>query len=302
MNPVTIASLLLGAAAVGAVVLAVAAFRRPLPHLAKTLTALTVTDDLMLTGAAPVGSAPASLLDRWGTVLISTGRLTPSHKQLAQLRLRNISVARFYGERLAAAGICAVMIAMLWWAAVQIGGPVGYAVPAGAVLAAAAVGWFLPALRIASSAQQVTEDASEALLVYIDLVVLGRMANKHARAALTEAANVCDNPVFLQHPPSPRPGRAGTGAAVGRTAAARGPARPAPDRRHRRHRRPPRRGSQPGGRVPCPRRRAPQRLRRPSATGGRPHHPADGAAEVPAGHGGVAGDHLAAPDEDRELT
>jgi tight adherence protein C len=197
VSPVTIASLLLGAAAVGAVVLAVAAFRRPLPHLAKTLTALTVTDDLILTGAAPVGSAPASLLDRWGTVLISTGRLTPSHKQLAQLRLRNISVARFYGERLAAAGICAVMIAMLWWAAVQIGGPVGYAVPAGAVLAAAAVGWFLPALRIASSAQQVTEDASEALLVYIDLVVLGRMANKHARAALTEAANVCDNPVFL---------------------------------------------------------------------------------------------------------
>jgi tight adherence protein C len=197
MNPATIASLLLGAATIGAILLAVSAFRRPLPHLAKTLTTLTATDDTLLTGPRVDGSAPTSLLDRWGTVLISTGRLTPTHKQLAQLKLRNISVARFYGERVAAAGICAVMIAMLWWAAVQIGGPVGYAVPLGAVLAAAAVGWFLPALRIASSAQQVTEDASEALLVYIDLVVLGRMANKHARAALTEAANVCDNPVFL---------------------------------------------------------------------------------------------------------
>lgn len=198
MNPVTIASLVLGAAALGAVLLAVSAFRRPMPHLAKTLSATFGTSESVLTGGDLGGAATGStLVDRWGTWLVRSGRLTPSHKQLAQLRLRNISLARFYGERLASALICSVMVAMLWWAAVQIGGPVGVAVPVGAVVIAAALGWFLPALRIASSARQVTEDASEALLVYIDLVVLGRMANKHARTALSDAAKVCDNPVFV---------------------------------------------------------------------------------------------------------
>jgi hypothetical protein len=197
MNPIIIASLVVGAATVGAVMLAVAAFRRPLPHLAGTLTAVFDHPDANSPGTGLDSSAPATLLDRWGSWLIRSGRLTPSHKQLALLQLRNISLARFYGERLAAALICAVMVTMLWWAAVQVGGPVGLAVPLGAVLAAAALGWFLPALRIASSAHQVTEDASEALLVYIDLVVLGRMANKHARTALADAAMVCDNPVFI---------------------------------------------------------------------------------------------------------
>ena len=145
-------------------------------------------------GGTPWGQWP-------GTVPTGGARATfssiPGAQQLALLQLRNISLARFYGERLAAALICSVMVTMLWWAVVQIGGPVGVAIPLGAVLAAAAFGWFLPALRIASSAQQVTEDASEALLVYIDLVVLGRMANKHARTALADAAKVCDNPVFI---------------------------------------------------------------------------------------------------------
>ena len=162
--------------------LAVSAFRRPMPHLAKTLSATFGAADSLLTGSDLGWTATGTRCSTGGDRgWCGPGGCTPSHKQLAQLRLRNISLARFYGERLASALICSVMVAMLWWAAVQIGGPVGFAVPFGAVLAAAAFGWFLPALRIASSAQQVTEDASEALLVYIDLVVLGRMANKHAR-------------------------------------------------------------------------------------------------------------------------
>lgn len=198
MNPIIIASLVLGAATVGAVMLAVSAFRRPLPHLAKTLAAVAGESDYPVLLLGPAGGPePTTLLDRLGAWLIRTGRLTPSHRQLVQLRLRNISLARFYGERIAAALICTVMATMLWWAATQIGGSFGVAIPLGALLAAAALGWFLPALRIASNAQQVTEDASEALLVFIDLVVLGRMANKHSRQALAEAAHVCDSPVFL---------------------------------------------------------------------------------------------------------
>lgn len=195
MNPVTIASLIVGAAVAGAVLVAVAAFRRPVPHLAKTLTAISGHGDpIIVTG---LQGRPEHLLDRWGSGLLRTGRFTPSHKQLAQLRLRNITIARFYGERVASAALCAVMVAMLWWTAAQVGVSRGYAVPLAAVIAAAGFGWFLPALRIASSAHQVAEDASEALLVYIDLVILERMASRHARDALTSAAHVSDSPVFL---------------------------------------------------------------------------------------------------------
>lgn len=195
MTPVLIASLVVGAALTGAVILAVTMFRRPLPHLARTLTAVTGQGDpIIVTGA---DSHPEHLLDRWGTRLLRTGRFTPSRKQLAQLRLRNITIARFYGERAAAALLCMGMAAMLWWTAAQLGLSGGYAVPLAAAAAAAAFGWFLPALRIASSAHQVAEDASEALLVYIDLVILERMASRHARDALTAAAHVSGSPVFL---------------------------------------------------------------------------------------------------------
>lgn len=195
MNPITIASLIVGAALAGAIVLAVAAFRRPVPHLAKTLTAISGrSDTITVTG---LDGAPEHVLDRWGARLLQTGRFSPSHKQLAQLRLRNITIARFYGERVASAVLCTVMVAMLWWTAAQIGAIHGYAVPLVAVLAAAGLGWFLPALRIASSAHHVAEDASEALLVYVDLVILERMASRHARDALTAAAHVSDSPVFL---------------------------------------------------------------------------------------------------------
>ena len=197
MNAVTVASLVVGAAVMGAVLLLITAFRRPVPHLAKTLNALAGAGDGSVGSLSLDGYRADSLLDRWGAWLLRSGRLTPSHKQLAQLRLRNITLARFYGERVASALICVVIVAMLWWTAVNLGAGVGVAVPLSALLVAAVFGWFLPALRIASSAHHVAEDASEALLVYIDLVILERMANQHARDALTHAAHVSDNPVFV---------------------------------------------------------------------------------------------------------
>jgi hypothetical protein len=59
MNPVIIAALVVGAATVGAVMLAVSAFRRPLPNLAGTLNAVFDTSDPLLTGPGLDGSTPA---------------------------------------------------------------------------------------------------------------------------------------------------------------------------------------------------------------------------------------------------
>lgn len=192
-----LAAMLIGGCLLGAVLLAVAAFRTPMPHLAKTLTALRGAQ----AGGPGPGGAPVvgdGLVERWGAWLLRGGRLSPSARQLAQLRLRGISLTRFYGERLASAVLCALIVGMMAFVASAFGVAVNLTVPLGAVVAAAVLGWFLPALRIASSAHDVAEDASEALLVYIDLVILERIANQHAKDALTRAAHVSDNPVFRQ--------------------------------------------------------------------------------------------------------
>ena len=102
------------------------------------------------------------------------------------------------GNGFASAFLCAVIVGLLSFVAASFGLATNLTVPLFAVVAAAVLGWFLPALRIASSAHYVAEDASEALLVYIDLVILERIANQHAKDALTRAAHVSDNPVFRQ--------------------------------------------------------------------------------------------------------
>lgn len=197
---ITVAALLAGAAFGAALLVAVSAFRTPLPHLAHTLTALR-GDTPLTAGAVGLGADRPSgngLVDRWGRWVLRAGRINPSARQTAQLRLRGISLSRFYGERLTSALLCAGIAAMLAVTASAFGVTLSLSLPAGAVLFAAALGWFLPALRISASAKAVADDASEALLVYIDLVILERMANQHAKDALTRAAKVSDNPLFLQ--------------------------------------------------------------------------------------------------------
>lgn len=196
----TAIALLLGASLCGAVMLSFNAFRTPLPHLAHTLAAVRGETASALSGGIGDGAIPAGngLVDRWGAWILRVGRLTPSRQQLAQLRLRGISITRFYGERLGSALLCTLIAVMLSMTGSAFGIPLPMPLPVGVVLASAALGWFLPALRIASSAHAVAEDASEALLVYIDLVVLERMANQHAKDALTRAAHISDNPVFRQ--------------------------------------------------------------------------------------------------------
>src|SRR3954468_12667058 len=108
---VTAAAMLLGACLLGAVLLAVGAFRTPMPHLARTLTSLN--GDPATGGVGADGAPAGGLVDRWGAWLLRGGRLSPSERQLAQLRLRGISLTRFYGERVASAVLCALIVSMV---------------------------------------------------------------------------------------------------------------------------------------------------------------------------------------------
>ncbi|MBA3022119.1 hypothetical protein [Propionicimonas sp.] len=73
---------------------------------------------------------------------------------------------------------------------------VGAAAVAVAALPLGLAGFFLPDLLVASGEQDATEDATEALLTYFDLVTLERLANRSGAQALRAAAAVSDITVF----------------------------------------------------------------------------------------------------------
>ncbi len=60
----------------------------------------------------------------------------------------------------------------------------------------AGLGFFWPDLRLRQRDQAVTQDAAEALLTYVDLVTLERLANRSGTQALRSAAAISDVTVF----------------------------------------------------------------------------------------------------------
>lgn len=70
--------------------------------------------------------------------------------------------------------------------------------PVGLAVVLAVVGWFIPDTRIRSRSKAVRQDAAEAVLVYVDLLTLARLANQSAPRALVEAAQMSDHPVLAR--------------------------------------------------------------------------------------------------------
>lgn len=61
----------------------------------------------------------------------------------------------------------------------------------------AALGFFWPDIALTNAEQEITEDATEALLTYFDLVLLERLANQSGAQALRAAASVSDITIFV---------------------------------------------------------------------------------------------------------
>ena len=70
--------------------------------------------------------------------------------------------------------------------------------PAALVAAGAAIGFFTPDLLLRRTARASRSSAVEALLVFLDLVTLERLANASATSALQQAAELSDAPLFVQ--------------------------------------------------------------------------------------------------------
>jgi tight adherence protein C len=127
-------------------------------------------------------------------------RLTPlplSAGQRRALRLQDKSIAEFYADKVVMAVIGAVLPGLLGTAIGWVGGHVGV-LPALAAVVGAALGFFVPDLLLARAGTASRSGAVEALLVFLDLVTLERLANASATQALHNAAALSQVPLFVQ--------------------------------------------------------------------------------------------------------
>ena len=167
------------------------------------------------------GSEPTAGPDRLGAWLRTRlNRPVPPATE-RRLRISGRSVERHYTTKalLAAAGLALPLLlaAVLGIVVGTAAAPIALSAP---VVAAGA--FFVPDLLLAAGDEDTSQDATEALLTYFDLVTLERLANRSGTQALRAAASVSDVTVFSairdalerarleQRPPYPELRRLGT--------------------------------------------------------------------------------------------
>ena len=135
--------------------------------------------------------------ERLGALLYRISPVPLSERQRHALRLKDKPIAEFYADKAVMMIIGAVLpglAAFAWWLAT--GSSVSW--PALLGLAGLVIGFFVPDLLLRRDAESARSGAVEALLVYVDLVTLERLANASATQALHSAAQLSDGPLFAQ--------------------------------------------------------------------------------------------------------
>lgn len=117
--------------------------------------------------------------------------------QRRRLLIQGKSMAEFYADKVVMAVVGAVMPAFVC-AAISLLAGVTPALPVIVALIGLVTGFFVPDLLLLRTTAQRKSAAVEALLVYIDLVTLERLANASATQALHSAARISDVPLFRQ--------------------------------------------------------------------------------------------------------
>lgn len=193
---VTALTLGLGLLLGGSVWLILAWARRPGVNLAQTVTSL---------GSAPVSAVrrgrsdhterPTQRLPRIGAWVQRTLNVHASAQTQALLRLRGISEEEHFGSR----AVCALLLPLIvLMPGIVLGAGMPWTIPTLLLPLAAVGGWFYPLMLLRRGAAHTTDDAQEALLVYIDLVILERLSNASIHDALHSAAAISDAPLFRQ--------------------------------------------------------------------------------------------------------
>jgi tight adherence protein C len=150
-------------------------------------------DRLTLADTGPVRSPS----ERLGALLYRTSPIRLSERQRAALRLQDKSIAEFYADKAVMAIIGAIVPGLVGLALSYLAGSVS-AVPALLGLLGAGIGFLVPDLLLRRAAGTAQSGATEALLVFLDLVTLERLTNASATQALQNAAELSEVPLFVQ--------------------------------------------------------------------------------------------------------
>lgn len=113
-----------------------------------------------------------------------------------ELAILQISVARFYGEKVIFAFLGLVGLVLITGFFALIGLWLPFVIPTFGSLALGGVMWFLPNYNAHDDAKRARVEFSRALVAYIELVALERKSGSAPRKALEEAARVGNTWVF----------------------------------------------------------------------------------------------------------
>jgi tight adherence protein C len=173
----------------------VIAFVRFTPRLEAALERIDAdnTESLTSRDVGPISGQSA----RIGAFLYRVVPIPLSNGQRRALRLQDKSIAEFYTDKAVMAIVGALLPALAGAAFAYLTGHLSM-IPTLAALVGGVIGFFVPDLLLRRKAANVRTGASEALLVYIDLVTLERLTNASATQALQSAAALSDVPLFAQ--------------------------------------------------------------------------------------------------------
>lgn len=189
-------ALLVGVLVAFGVVASVAGLRRSTPGLRAAL------DRVAGSGAAVVAPEdavrPGSTSERWGALLQRHLPVPLTAAQRRALRLQDKSVPEHYADKTVMAVVGTLVPALLGSAfGWVLTGHVGV-VPAVAAVLGGVLGFFVPDLLLLRAGAGARASALEALLVFMDLVTLERLANASAPQALLRAASLSQVGLFVQ--------------------------------------------------------------------------------------------------------
>jgi tight adherence protein C len=189
-------AVLAGVLFAGGLTALVAAVLPATPRLADALDRVSSASPTASPGPADVGPL-STRSQRLGASVYRRLKLPVSNRQWQSLRLQGRTLADFYGDKAALALTGLVLPGLLGVLLSYLFGLPGF-VPVGIGLLGALVGFFVPDLMLLRTTTSARSSAVEALLVFVDLVTLERLANASATEALHNAAQVSDAPLFVQ--------------------------------------------------------------------------------------------------------
>lgn len=152
-----------------------------------------VVDQTALLDVGTVGSTS----ERLGAYVYRHTPVPLTEKTRQNLRLQNKAIAEFYADKVVLM-IVGAMIPVVLMLIISLTTGRTTLLPAFITPVSAALGFFVPDLRLRGGSSARRADAVESLLVFIDLVTLERLANASATQALHNAAELSDAPLFVQ--------------------------------------------------------------------------------------------------------